>query len=201
MTGFLSGSSDDERLQRLTETCRRMLAAGGSDESILAFLRRESCWKVASIRVLAEAKCLSLSEAKALVHRSATWSDVYERDEAFHDTLEEAVGLWQREENWRAELERVFDVVSVDESTDSEILRGFYWEGDAELVLTIDCEQRIADVEYRRQGAAQRFRVSPLGEVRARTASHPYRLDLDKPHGGRLTLWFKPLGCTVGGCL
>jgi hypothetical protein len=194
------GSSDPER-KHLAETCRRMFASGESDESILAFLRREGCWKIASIRILMEVKGLPLPEAKALVHRSATWSDVYERDEAFHDELEQVVRVWQREENWRAELERVFDVVSVDESTDSEILRACYWEENAEFEMTIDCEQRIADVEYRRQGEVQRFRVSPLDEVRARTARHPYRLDLHKPHGGCLTLWFKPLGCSVGGSL
>jgi hypothetical protein len=40
-----------------------------------------------------------------------------------------------------------------------------------------------------------------VGSFAPACTSHPYRLDLDKPHGGRLTLWFNPLGCTVGGCL
>jgi hypothetical protein len=201
MLGLSSRFPNDDQARRLTETWREMLARGEDAESLLSFLRQEGCRKVASIRILMAVLGLTLPEAKDLVHNSVTWSDIYDRDQAFHDTLENAVRLWQREENWRAELERVFDVVSLDESTDAEILRAAYWEGDESLELTIDCGRRTADIEYRRKDATERFRVAPLDELRARTAGRPYRLDLHKLHGGGLTLWFKPLGCSVGGSL
>jgi hypothetical protein len=101
----------------------------------------------------------------------------------------------------RAELERVFDTVSVDASGDGEIYRAAYWEDDQELELEVDCERRTANVVLRRDGTTEQFCVSPLDRVTARTAHRPYRLDLDKPYGGRLTIWFKPLCYSISGSL
>src|SRR5689334_8782428 len=101
----------------------------------------------------------------------------------------------------RAELERVFDTVSVLQAGVRQIYRAVYWENQQELELEVDCERGIASVVLRRQDTTERFCVSPLDRVTARTARRPYRLELGKPYGGCLTIWFKPLACSIGGRL
>jgi hypothetical protein len=103
--------------------------------------------------------------------------------------------------NWRAELERVFDVVEVETSATGAVYRATYWEGDGQLELTLRAEARVVEVHVSRGGRSERFRVYPLASVRERTAGLPLRLDLDAATGGGLTLWFKPLGATGVGVL
>jgi ribosomal protein L7/L12 len=62
------------------------LAREGSDrEVILTFLRAKHFDKIDSIRTVRHLYGLSSQEAKDLIDKSATWSDRYEIDTAFHE--------------------------------------------------------------------------------------------------------------------
>ena len=74
----------------LTRKCRAMLSRGEDVDRVLVFLRQRGCDKIDSIIILSEAQGLTRGEAKVLVHLSKAWSDVYENDEALHDTAEAA---------------------------------------------------------------------------------------------------------------
>jgi hypothetical protein len=99
------------------------------------------------------------------------------------------------------ELERTFDTVSEESSPTGTVYHARYWEGEGELEVRIYREQRVAEVAITQAGATERLRLSPLARVAASLAGTPHRLDLDRPYGGRITLWFKPLGYSVAGRL
>lgn len=68
-----------------------LLAETGAWEGVLEQLRAEGFSKTDSIRATVERLGVSLSEAKAIVHDSETWSDRRAADDDFHDDVEEAV--------------------------------------------------------------------------------------------------------------
>jgi hypothetical protein len=105
------------------------------------------------------------------------------------------------EEHWRAELERLFDIVVVERTPEGPVYFARYWEDDGELDVKIYPERHLAEVVLKHINRTERFQIAPLHRLQARTARRPHRLDLDKPRGGRLTLWFKPLGYSIGGRL
>ena len=76
--------------QALLTTCKKMLVEGKPVEDVLGYLRTQGCSKTDSIIILTKAKGLSLTEAKRLVHFSNVWADVRDRDEEFHELLEQA---------------------------------------------------------------------------------------------------------------
>jgi ribosomal protein L7/L12 len=89
----ISGSSkplEDPEIQQLVADCSQRVSRGDEVECLLAYLRERTHSKIKSILVLSQVLDLSLSEAKERVDLSQTWSDVYERDMAFHDIVEEA---------------------------------------------------------------------------------------------------------------
>src|SRR5688572_15590870 len=104
---------------------------------------------------------------------------------------------WQRvhgkglymSDSWQTELERVFDVVTLEKSPDGAVFRAFYWEEDAELELRVSSEQRSAELILKRGEHLEQLRISPVERVTARISREPHRLDLDKQEGGRLTIW------------
>lgn len=63
-----------------------------SVERILSSLRESGFSKTQSMKTLVDIQGISLKEAKALVHSSKTWSDVYERDEDFQEMLGKSIG-------------------------------------------------------------------------------------------------------------
>ncbi len=73
---------DREKLARV-----KKLNGKASLESILTFLRQEHTSKINSIRLLHLGTGRPLGEAKKLVFQSRTWSDRYETDEKFLDSL------------------------------------------------------------------------------------------------------------------
>jgi hypothetical protein len=75
----------------LVERCQRLATEGRSIEEIIALLRAEGCQKTETIVLMAEALGIALARAKELVHFSASWADVRERDEKLHETLVRAV--------------------------------------------------------------------------------------------------------------
>ena len=77
--------------ETLLDHARRMLSEGQDLETIISLLRESGCHKNDSIRIIRELIGVSLGEAKDIVHFSNAWKDVKERDEAFHDVLEEAI--------------------------------------------------------------------------------------------------------------
>jgi ribosomal protein L7/L12 len=79
----------DNNLQGLAINVSKMLEAGRTSEDVLKFLREAGCHKIDSIKILRRVLNISLGEAKQMVHFSSVWSDVRERDDAFHSSLEE----------------------------------------------------------------------------------------------------------------
>ena len=73
--------------EALAERCRGLVAQGRHAEEVMAFLRAEGCGKTKTIAVMADALGIGLAKAKELVHFSATWADVREKDETFHEML------------------------------------------------------------------------------------------------------------------
>jgi hypothetical protein len=69
--------------------CEALLAKGADHEALVSFLREKGCFKLDSIAVLRKVLEISLGQAKGIVHCSATWSDVREADDRFHDALEQ----------------------------------------------------------------------------------------------------------------
>lgn len=76
---------------RFIDESQRIRAEGKSDEKILSFLRTQECSKVESMVIFAQAFGLNLGQAKETVHMSQTWADVRERDDRFHDSLEQGL--------------------------------------------------------------------------------------------------------------
>ncbi len=74
----------------LINTCKQQRSTGKTNEDIVAFLRDQGCSKVESITVLARAFDVELNDAKEIVHLSKAWSDVRERDDCFHQTLDQS---------------------------------------------------------------------------------------------------------------
>lgn len=77
--------------QMLIRECRKLIEEGADREKVVSYLRNEGCLKIDSIVIIREALAISLGDAKGLVHCSATWRDVRERDDEFHDKLIDAV--------------------------------------------------------------------------------------------------------------
>ena len=77
--------------ETLLNCARRMLSEGQDLETVISFLRDSGCHKNDSIKIVRQLTGVGLGEAKDIVHFSNTWKDVKERDEAFHEVLEEAI--------------------------------------------------------------------------------------------------------------
>jgi hypothetical protein len=75
----------------LIERCQGLAAEGRPIEEIIAFLRAEGCQKTETIGLITEALGIALARAKEIVHFSASWADVRERDEKFHETLVQTI--------------------------------------------------------------------------------------------------------------
>jgi len=73
----------------LVDLCQQQKVAGNTNEEIIAFLRAQGCSKMESIFVVAHAFTIGLNDAKEIVHLSKAWTDVYERDNQFHQIMEE----------------------------------------------------------------------------------------------------------------
>lgn len=80
--------NDDETV---LSDCRKLLAQGVDRESVLTALRRAGFSKVQSIKALVDLGEATLGEAKEVVHRSETWKDVRERDEASQRSLSDDI--------------------------------------------------------------------------------------------------------------
>jgi hypothetical protein len=79
---------------------------------------------------------------------------------------------------------------------------GQYWEGKAEPELRLCESMRRADVVIRQHGEVeQQLTLEPVTHVFAQTKTLPYRLVIDKPFGGRIMLWLRPLAVSVVGRL
>jgi ribosomal protein L7/L12 len=68
-------------------TILAMAAKGDSTEAMIARMREMGLSKPHSIKLLRDAKIMSLREAKEQVHFSPVWSDRLASDEAFHDAV------------------------------------------------------------------------------------------------------------------
>jgi hypothetical protein len=72
---------------QLINECRKLLESKVDREGLVSYLRGQGCLKLDSIAILRQVFDLSLGEAKGVVHCSAAWQDVRERDDKFHDGL------------------------------------------------------------------------------------------------------------------
>lgn len=87
-------------LNPLLPECRKMLRQGANTEAVLLHLRKSGVNKALSIVALDLLGVAPLNDGKLLVHNSATWADVRERDEKFHeDLLREATILSEKNNN------------------------------------------------------------------------------------------------------
>ena len=68
-------------------TSTELEACPADPAEAVGFLRLVGLSKVESIRALTQHKGLALSDAKALVHTSETWSGVRDQDDRLHDAL------------------------------------------------------------------------------------------------------------------
>lgn len=75
---------------------REMRMAECPVDDTIAWMRQAGLHKISCIKLVRKYWGVSLGEAKDLVHLSPAWDDVRERDDRFHDALEE--GLEQ--EGW-----------------------------------------------------------------------------------------------------
>ena len=71
------------------EKCSGMIADGADIDAVLRVLRDSGFSKVQSMKALVDLNQADMADAKTLVHHSAVWKDVRERDEAFHDQMSE----------------------------------------------------------------------------------------------------------------
>lgn len=77
-----------EKFPRLLAEARELQAAGLSIDEILDALRQRSPSIIQSIKVIRDLLSISLGEAKLLVHRSRTWSDMRDIFSEVHDVAE-----------------------------------------------------------------------------------------------------------------
>jgi hypothetical protein len=70
---------------------QRLLQGGADPELVLSFLRERGVDKLDSTYAMASLLAKSVSEAKALVDDSQTWSDQYDEDEKFRNAAREAL--------------------------------------------------------------------------------------------------------------
>ena len=68
--------------------CRGLLNCGAPVEELIRALRDRGLSKVHSMKALVDLGIADLREAKQVVHGSATWADVRDRDEAFQRRLD-----------------------------------------------------------------------------------------------------------------
>ena len=73
--------------RQLIDECRKLLESKVDREGLVSYLRGQGCLKLDSMAILRQVLDISLGETKGLVHCSATWQDVRERDDKFHDIL------------------------------------------------------------------------------------------------------------------
>lgn len=85
-------------LKPLVGIVKDMMSTGASLEDVIAFLRRQTGSKVKSMAVLSLATGISLNESKRVVHYSPAWSDLRERDDAFHEGVERILAQMQASE-------------------------------------------------------------------------------------------------------
>jgi len=76
-----------EREAILSEV-KKLLRSGADYELVLRLMRDRGFNKIASIKTMVVATGMPLGDAKALVHNSSTWQDVYTRDEKLHQQLD-----------------------------------------------------------------------------------------------------------------
>lgn len=69
--------------------CQKMLDDGCDLEEVLLYIKRKGFSKVESIKFIAELNKLDLNNAKKIIHFSKVWKEVRQRDEKFHDELDE----------------------------------------------------------------------------------------------------------------
>ena len=82
----------DEKLAARTQT---ILQSSIGFEEAIAFLRLQGESKIDTIRMLVVTANLGLGEAKRIVHLSPAWHDRRAHDDAFHDSLVQAVDALQ----------------------------------------------------------------------------------------------------------
>lgn len=76
-------------IKKHLEPCRKLLEDGASIDDVLQFLRDAGVDKARSMVTLNLLSVAELSDAKLVVHYSPVWADVRERDDRFHEQLEQ----------------------------------------------------------------------------------------------------------------
>jgi len=78
---------DERHFAELLHGARRIVSNSEGDERLLAYLRENGATKIDSIKIIQNAKSLSLKDADELVHYSSVWADRRESDESALDTF------------------------------------------------------------------------------------------------------------------
>ena len=73
----------------LVDRYRQMLSVGDSVENVLGQMRQDGTSRTGSIKLLMALTGQTLSDAKAVVHMSATWRDLRDDAERLHEHLED----------------------------------------------------------------------------------------------------------------
>lgn len=74
-------------IAQANERAAELWRDGARWDAVVATLRTEGFSKIDCIKATAELLRLPLDDAKRLVHNSAAWADVRQRDDAWHETI------------------------------------------------------------------------------------------------------------------
>ena len=84
----MSPDVERDKVPEMLATARTLKANGASIDEILEQLRLQSSSIIQSIKCMKELLGISMGEAKLLVHRSRTWSDMRDPFSELHATAE-----------------------------------------------------------------------------------------------------------------
>lgn len=74
-------------MKNMRNKCEKLIQDGANIEDLLEYMRRTGLSIVESMALLIQLKDMSLVEAKRVVHHSATWADLRDAHDQFHDEL------------------------------------------------------------------------------------------------------------------
>ncbi|CAA2142180.1 hypothetical protein [Hyphomicrobium sp. ghe19] len=80
-----------DNLEKTLSSCEALARSGASVEEILKCMRDAGINKVLSVLLLSRLGIANMQEAKLIVHNSAVWQDLKNRDEQFEDDVLRAV--------------------------------------------------------------------------------------------------------------
>jgi hypothetical protein len=75
--------------EKILVACKELFAQSGELEAVVKFLKGLGLSKVESMLCIVESGIAPMSQAKEIVHKSASWDERRQADDAFHKQLQE----------------------------------------------------------------------------------------------------------------